>query len=130
MNCDIPFIENEGQQNSQADYYANTFYGTAYITSDGITHVIGVNESDYVVLTEQFLDANGNTLTTNSQGVDKSNITINSYTGNDSTNWYTGVTTYNQVSLGEIYDNISVVLKATGGNVEKFFYLEPYDIKL
>ena len=125
VNCDIPFIENEGQQNSQADYYANTLYGTAYITSDGITHVIGVNESDYVVLTEQFLDANGNTLTTNSQGVDKSNITINSYTGNDSTNWYTGVTTYNQVSLGEIYDNISVVLKATGGNVEKFFYLEP-----
>ncbi|MGV8143803.1 MAG: hypothetical protein ACP5OJ_04215, partial [Methanothermobacter sp.] len=125
INSDIPFIENEGQQDSQVDYYANTLYGTVYVTSDGIKHVVGVNENNTAVIQEQFLNTNNNQITINSQGEDRSDVKVNYYQGNDSSNWYTGVATYNQVSLGEIYPNITVKLKANGGSVEKYFYLEP-----
>ena len=125
MDSSIPFIENDGQQDSQVEYYANTLYGTAYVTSDGVTHVVGVNENDTAVIQEQFLDADNNQITISSKGENKSDVKVNYYQGNDSSKWYTGVATYNQVSLGEIYPNITVKLKANGGSVEKYFYLEP-----
>lgn len=125
MDSSIPFIENDGQQDSQVDYYANTLYGTAYVTSNGVTHVVGVNDTATAVIEEQFLDADNNQITITSQGEDRSDVKVNYYQGNDSSKWYTGVATYNQVSLGEIYPNITVKLQASGGSVEKYFYLEP-----
>ncbi|BDZ71375.1 hypothetical protein [Methanobacterium petrolearium] len=39
-NSTIPFVENEGQTNSEVEYYVDTFYGTVYVTHDSIIHSV------------------------------------------------------------------------------------------
>lgn len=121
----MPFIENQCQTNSSFNYYANTYYGTAYITTQGLTHDIKLNETDNVAIQEQFKDKDGNTLKINPQGEDKSQTQVSVLHGSDSSQWQTNLPTYNQVLLGEIYPNIQVKVQSYGGNVEKLFFLQP-----
>lgn len=120
----VPFVENEGQLPDEVDYYADTYYGTAYVTSDGITHDVNVSNTEGVALQEQFLDENGNPINVDPVGEDESETQVNYFVGSDSSEWYSNLSTYNLVSLGEIYPNISVKLRAHGGTVEKLFCLE------
>jgi hypothetical protein len=59
----IPFVEKRGQADDQVTYYATTFYGASYVTKDGITHSIQGTDNRTLVLTEQFVDANGTPVT-------------------------------------------------------------------
>jgi hypothetical protein len=59
------------------------------------------------------------------KGQDKAATRINYFRGNDPSEWKTGVSAYNIVSLGEVYKEIELKLKAYGNNVEKLFYLKP-----
>ena len=121
----VPFIENQGQMASQVDYYANTFYGTAYITDDGITHSVLANNSTIVALKEQFIGENGDAIALDPRGENKSQAQVSYFVGNNSADWRTGITTYDLVSLGEIYPDITVKARAHGDNMEKLFYVSP-----
>jgi parallel beta-helix repeat protein len=125
INTDIPFIENQGQNDPSVKYYADTFYGTASVTSEGITHTIQNQDNQSITVTEQFLDENGNVITLNPQGEEQSQTHVSYFTGNDPGQWQTNLTTWNLINLGEIYPNITVKLKAHGGNVEKLFFVSP-----
>jgi len=132
-NVKIPFIENQGQVNSdEVKYYAKTFAGTAYVTNDGLTYSISGIENDNsmgVVIKEKFLDSNGII----PKGIDKS-VTVVSYFKGEQENWRSNIPTYNSVDLGEVWDSVDVELKAYGANVEKLFLVNPggyvHDIKL
>ena len=50
---------------------------------------------------------------------------MNYFKGNDPSKWKTNISTYEVVTLGEVYKGIELKLKAYGNNVEKLFYVKP-----
>ncbi|MDD3136155.1 MAG: pectinesterase family protein, partial [Methanoregula sp.] len=133
----IPFIQNDGQQPDDVKFYADTFYGTAYITGTDLTHAVAVtkdNETYGVALKEQFVTADGTAITFMPEGVDPAETRVSYFIGNDSSKWQTGLSTYTSILLGELYPGITVSAKAHGNNVEKLFTVatgaDPADINV
>src|SRR3990170_1394117 len=83
-----------------------------------------------VALREEFVGAKVKTI----QGEGESITKVNYFKGNDSSKWKSNISTYDTVSLGEVYEGIELRLKAYGNNIEKLFYVKPdaspEDIKL
>ena len=50
---------------------------------------------------------------------------VNYFTGNDPSGWKTNISTFEEVDMGEIYEGISLRLKAHGNTVEKYFSVKP-----
>jgi len=125
MNTNIPFVENQGQTHEEVEYYADTFYGTVYITNDTITHAVKGANNTTMVLQEQFLDANGEAIVFHPSGLEQGSGKVDYYIGNDPSKWRTAINTWNTITLGEIYPGITVILKAHGANIEKIFQIAP-----
>ncbi len=125
MNTQIPFIENSGQNDPSVTYYADTFYGTAFVTNISIVHSIQGENNTNLVVKEEFLDENGEVIIFQPQGEEPGLTQVNYFLGNDSTTWQTNLTTWNIINLGELYPGINVLLRANGGNVEKIFQVAP-----
>ncbi len=136
LKLQIPFISNEGQIGKQVRFYAQTFSGKFYVTAGGdLVYTFSIPDSKEKVgrhsmvkkrmqilsIREQLIGVSKVDL----QGADRARAKINYFTGNDRNNWKTGISTYNTVSLGEIYTGIDLSLKAYGDNVEKIFTLQP-----
>ncbi|OOP56995.1 MAG: hypothetical protein AYP45_06130 [Candidatus Brocadia carolinensis] len=58
-------------------------------------------------------------------GMDKAVARVSYFKGNDPSKWKQGISTYDIVTLGEVYTGIDVTLKAYGDNVEKLFCVKP-----
>ncbi|AKB33736.1 cell surface protein [Methanosarcina siciliae HI350] len=128
MNVHIPFVQNQGQQPEAVKFYADTFYGTAYITDTDLTHSVAVTKDNVtcgVALKEQFVTADGTVISLTPQGEYPAETKVSYFLGNDSSKWQTGLSTYKIVSLGELYPGITVIAKAHGNNVEKLFSVAP-----
>ena len=124
----IPFIENRGQTDSDAKYYANTFAGTVYVTGKGdIVYSLlkpeNTNEkslsAELSVIRESVVGANEIT----AKGENKSITKINYFVGSER-NWESNVPSYEGINLGNVYKGIQLKLKAYGRNVEKLFIVE------
>ncbi|MBI5374574.1 MAG: thrombospondin type 3 repeat-containing protein [Candidatus Schekmanbacteria bacterium] len=135
----IPFIENRGQLPDEVKYYANTFAGTVYVKKNGeIVYSLSRNHGvasklanrKVTVLSENLVGGKS----ISPVGMDSSQTKVNYFTGNDKSKWQTGISTFNEVNLGEIYNNIELKLKAYGNNIEKLFVIngngKVEDIKL
>jgi len=125
QNTTIPFVENTGQMNDEVEYYADTFYGTVYVNNNSIIHSIQGENNTTMVIKEQFLDENGNIITFKTKGLEKGTAKVDYYIGSDPSQWKTSITTWNTISLGEIYPGITVILRANGNNIEKIFLVNP-----
>ena len=83
-----------------------------------------------IALREEFVGAKVKTI----QGEEKSVTKVNYFKGSDPEKWKTNISTYDVVSLGEVYDGIELKLKAYGNNVEKLFCVKsganPEQIKI
>ncbi len=119
----LPFIENQGQISSNSvKYYAKTFAGTIFITDHDLTyHSIKRenNATKSLAIKEKFL---GEVL--KPTGVDKNQAVVSYFKGK-ADNWQTNISTFDTVSLGTVWPNIDVDLKAHGNNVEKIFTVHP-----
>ncbi len=61
----------------------------------------------------------------NVRGEQKARTAVSYFKGTDPTGWQRNLSTYQSVSLGEIYEGIEVRLKAYASKVEKLFYVQP-----
>ncbi|KAA0247794.1 MAG: hypothetical protein EDM77_14095 [Candidatus Jettenia sp. AMX1] len=59
------------------------------------------------------------------KGEDEAETTVSYFKGNDPSKWWSGIATYGEVNLGEVYEGIELRLKAYGDNVEKLFCVKP-----
>lgn len=132
---EIPFIANAGQTDPAVAYYAQTFAGTVFITKDGRI-VYSLPGEKASVPGEQFPDKsvtrNGWSLTESfivgrahpSMG-DPAVTQVSYFRGNDPARWETGLSTFDSVSLGEVWPGIWLDLRAHGRNVEKIYTVKP-----
>ena len=132
----IPFIENKGQiKGESVSYYAKTFGGTVFITKDGkvVYSLPKFEEKEKVkgwVIKEGLVGAS----ISNVKGEHKAVTKVSYFKGKDPSKWERNISTYNLVSLGEVYKGIELKVKAYGKNVEKLFYVKaganPENIKI
>ena len=143
----IPFIVNQGQIYDQnVRFYAKTFGGTLYVTKSGelIYSLQKFGENAREKLTNKSVRSYRNrtkeglkrkewtlkesligALLAVPEGKETAETKVNFFTGNEKGKWKTNITTYNTLSLGEIYEGIELRLRAYGGNVEKVFTARP-----
>ncbi len=161
VSLSIPFIENTGQiENDEVSFYAKTFGGTVFITKEGdIVYSLPkfpdesndslrnkkanknvISKDIYedikklpikgIALKEKLFGANIKEI----KGEERAVTKVSYFIGNDPSKWKNNISTYNLVSLGEVYKGIELNLKAHGNNVEKLFSVKlggnPEDIKL
>ncbi|PKM76817.1 MAG: hypothetical protein CVU90_10345 [Firmicutes bacterium HGW-Firmicutes-15] len=118
----VPFVQNEGQiRDEQVKFYAQTFAGNIFVTDKGITYALNGKEGQIWALREEFAGAAPITPT----GSKVCSAKVNSYMGSDPSLWKSGLSTYEEVALGEIYEQIKVNLYAYGNNLEKRFIVSP-----
>jgi len=138
----MPFIANDGQiPDEHVRFYAQTFGGRVFVTDQGeIVYSLSMTKSkpplsrlnprdrhqkpeDIKVWTlrEKLIGS----LETMPKAMDKAETKVNYFIGNDKSKWKTGITTHNELSLGEIYEGIELRFKAYGKNVEKIFTVKP-----
>ena len=123
----MPFIKNVGQMDKAVAYYAPTFGGTVFITNEGqIVYSLPEKgeekeKTKSVTLKETAIGGAVERITGQKPAVTQ----VNYFKGNDESKWQSNIHTYNMVSLGELYQGISLNLHAYGNNVEKLFVVEP-----
>ncbi len=148
----MPFIENRGQiGDDSVRFYAKTFAGTVYVTERGeivysivktkpaaknsiYGHIasgrrIKSSTSRAVALRERPVGfektgTEGGTVSPYPLGIHRSAARVNYFIGGKE-NWRTGIPTWREVSLGEVYNGIELRLRAYGKNVEKVFTVQP-----
>ncbi|MDD5679593.1 MAG: SBBP repeat-containing protein, partial [Kiritimatiellae bacterium] len=74
------------------------------------------------VIRETLVDADLTALPT---GAERSGAIINSFIGNDPCRWQANIPSFTGVQFGEIYEGISLEVRAAGDNVEKIFTVAP-----
>ena len=127
----LPFIQNIGQVNSQVEYYAQTFAGTVFVTSHGLRYSfmqhdfkpnsnVGTRISG-IAVDETFIGSYG---TINPRGIDKSSSQVSYFVGNKDS-WKSNAPTYNTLSLGSVWPQVDITLKAYGKSTEKIFTIHP-----
>ena len=121
----IPFIENKGQSDPAVSHYVLTLGGTIFVTREGEL-VMSLPSGEpasgkRVVLRERLLKANAPEL----QGLEPTPTRVSSYIGADPKRWATDLPTFGALSLGEIYQGVSLQLRAFGKSVEKVFTVLP-----
>ncbi|MBE0448645.1 MAG: SBBP repeat-containing protein, partial [Actinobacteria bacterium] len=148
----MPFIPNEGQiKHKNVKFYANIFAGALFVTDDGeLTYALPAPEKKRTETTETnssiqeraFLKEKANkepkaqkgwalkerligAQRAAPKGIDKAVTTVNYFKGNDKSKWKTNISTYNGVTLGEVYEGVRLDLRVRGNNVEKIFTVSP-----
>ncbi|MBI4709879.1 MAG: SBBP repeat-containing protein, partial [Nitrospirae bacterium] len=153
-NLQVPFIENQGQvKDKSVKFYAGTFAGTVFVTEKGeIVYSLlkkeasGYKMQDSGLEKDKFPNLKFNTKTaalketlicpqkTTVSGLNKSAATINYFVGSNKDNWKSGIPSWQEISVGEVYNGVALKLKAYENNVEKLFTVYPEgsvnDIKL
>ncbi len=141
----IPFVANEGQWNAEAAFAAPTFAGTLFVTREGklVYRLSGARRGgegaiatkvangsatlsrkpDWV-LAETFVDRSGQSLHAAPQGTGAQPGKV-SYLVGESSRHRTDLQAFDALHLGQVFEGVDVVLRATGRNVEKIFTVAP-----
>ena len=129
----LPFIANQGQVDGRVAYYAPTFAGTVFVTQRGeLVYALagqkpgaphakrGASPGPGWSLTETLRGGRARP-----SGKDRSATGVSNFLGNNPARWRSYVSTYEQVSLGEVWPGVTVSLRARGRSIEKVFTVAP-----
>ncbi|MDH3390730.1 MAG: hypothetical protein OEL85_02900, partial [Desulfobulbaceae bacterium] len=119
----LPFIENQGQLNSQVLYYGPTQAGTLFITRSG-KHIFSLPKPEsksVLVIHEEFVGSKNTTPI----GLVPSKAQINRYIGNDPKAWQEKLTTWQKIGINELYPGINYQLRPFSQYAEKIFVVNP-----
>ncbi len=125
MGLSIPFVPNQGQLDKQVRFFARTFSGSVYVTDQGRTVYqlpAGKDGNRGWVLVEE---TESSLPVREIRGEKESQTKVSFFTGKDPSKWHSGLATYEMVNLGEIYEGITLKLRAWGGSVEKLYHVVP-----
>ncbi|MBI3250186.1 MAG: SBBP repeat-containing protein [Deltaproteobacteria bacterium] len=122
----LPFVANQGQYAEDVAFSAPAFGGTIFVTTKGklvyrLPHDSNPQMRQALILSEELLGGKPATV----QGREPSPMKVHYFLGNEPTQWRHDTPTYRQVSLGEVYDGVTVRLKAYDRTVEKLFVVQP-----
>jgi hypothetical protein len=118
----IPFVGNCGQWDERVAFAAKSEFGTAFVTQDGQIVYSSVNgASDSWTLTETAISEKKPSPRPGQAAVTR----VSYFHGNDPRRWHTGLRSYEEISLGDVWPGISVSLRARGATVEKIFTVQP-----
>ncbi len=121
----IPFVENQGQSDPAVSHYVPTLGGTIFVSRDGELVLSLPAEKaapgKHVVLRERLIGAKAPEL----RGLEPTSTRVSSYIGDDPRRWATDLPTFGSLSFGEIYEGISLQLRAFGKSIEKVFTVAP-----
>ncbi len=112
----VPFISNSGQYPETVRYVADLMPGTVSVYNTSLSYTFPSSTG--------FIETPVKGAFTPSAS-DQASTTVNYFIGNDANQWKTNIATYNTVSLGEVFDGVSVDLKAKPNTVEKVFTVAP-----
>jgi hypothetical protein len=139
MKVQVPFVANEGQVSDKTvKFYTRTFGGNFYVRDNGeMVYLVSsqperkdqkdlrkpdsFREVKTAFIKEMLVDAKKTFVEARDPALTK----VNSFVGNDRNKWKTNIATYGSVSLGEVYEGITLSLKAYGNTVEKIFTVSP-----
>ncbi len=143
----IPFVKNVGQFQNEVTYAADLFAGRFFLTNKELVYTLhkpGENvhiqpgkrgqgtdikkrsaSGKGLVFKEFFVDQKGAKIDFTSAGEGQTETIVSYFKGGDPSRWRNGVASYQGVSLGRVYPNVEVKLKASNRNVEKVFYVSP-----
>jgi len=122
----VPFITNQGQTDERVRFYAEVDGGTVYVTRIGeivydLPKVSGKAGTPGWSLKEAFVGGAAALV----EGAEKAPTEVNYLIGSEDSAWRTNIPTYGRVTLGEVYEEIEVELRAAGATVEKLFHVKP-----
>lgn len=116
------FVPNEGQMEEGVAFAARTGGGFLRVTRGGaVEHVFPVGKGTVRKVTETFLDGR----TVRPEGRELLPTRISSFLGRDASRWRSALPSWGEVSLGEVYDGVTVRLRAKSGTVEKLITVGP-----
>ena len=142
----IPFIKNEGQiQTPEVKFYAKVINGSVFITDKGefvyniITQKDYLGADDYIqpdgsfpchglylkeIPVRQGVET-GHAPSPQVIGLEPAETVVNFFLGDKPENWRTNIQTYKLITLGEVWEGITLNLKANRKNIEKLFVISP-----
>lgn len=135
----VPFVRNDGQMDAVVAYRASTLGGQIFVTHNNtlVYNLAARNLDGNTVswaFSEEFVAVTDPVQVSKPFGIEPSAIRISQFKNSASSRWRSHLKTFDAVSLGEQFPGVTVILRATGNNVEKLFYLAPgaipADIKL
>ncbi|MBP8297247.1 MAG: hypothetical protein KAX84_14130, partial [Burkholderiales bacterium] len=129
----VPFVPNAGQWDARAAFAARTLAGTLFVTTEGklvyslppAAAPAETSNGRAWALTETFVSAAGHALHATPGGDRPGASQVSYFTGGDAKRHRAGIGTYERVDLGQVFEGVSVQLRATGANVEKIFTVAP-----
>ncbi|MFH1231314.1 MAG: CFI-box-CTERM domain-containing protein [Planctomycetota bacterium] len=140
----IPFIRNEGQiQTPEVKFYTKVINGSVFITDKGEFVYNIITRKDYLGA-DDYIQSDGSlplsagfyylkeTPVRSRQipsgevtGLELSPTVVNFFLGDKPENWRTNIQTYKLITLGEVWEGITLNLKANQKNIEKLFIINP-----
>ncbi|MBU0754386.1 MAG: hypothetical protein KJ645_04555, partial [Planctomycetes bacterium] len=124
--ANLPFVLNRGQYPEEVQFYARTFSGTVFVTrqQEIVYSVLNPQTAGAPrgwALKEVLIDAAGHPVT----GSDRTPAKVSVFHGKDPDRWVSASPVYSGLAFGEVYEGVSLCLKAYGNNIEKLFHLKP-----
>ncbi|MFH2000602.1 MAG: SBBP repeat-containing protein [Planctomycetota bacterium] len=116
-----PFIKNTGQLDKEVAFHSNVLKGALFVTRSGKIVYSLPAQAKTIVLEEELVAGVVETVV----GKNPSATRIHAFQGGDPKRWKNDLPAYSVVSLGEVYEGITIELHSRGSNIEKRFYIDP-----
>lgn len=119
-----PFIRNDRQlKDESVKYYAKMAAGTVFVTGEGIVYsVFSGDKKDRRgwSVRESLLNAREAPV----EGLKPSPARVSYFKGNDPSRWRSNIPAFEEVGFRDVYEGVSLRLRAFGGSAEKIFEID------